>query len=400
MTPQPHAATRILLFFAACVAAQQPESVPAASPLVAVDGRTIPGPNGSLLFDWVGTAARVLVSNNFTYLAATITDLCAGGNKFVVRLSGEGFSNVDVATFYTRAGTASYTLFGDAGRASFVGASAEVTLIKAVEARFTQCLPEGGAGLGLLSFSTDGAFLPPAPRARRMELIGDSITAGDLLLCTDSAAGAPFAAANALWSDTHAASFGSRACAALGAACTTIAWGGMGLVQNDVLSWTWPTIPDVYPSALAWPVSARGQGAPLDHPWNFSAAPPPDAVVIGLGTNDAAGGFGNATFAARYVAAYVRFVTGIASTYAAARGGKGPAFFLVNATCMTAVYAPSVARVAQLLAAQGAPVQVTVLDLSLPGAARCACGHPSSDQHLAMALRALPVFRNVLGWGG
>jgi hypothetical protein len=145
-------------------------------------------------------------------------------------------------------------------------------------------------------------------------------------------------------------------------------------------------------------VSARGQGAPLDHPWNFSAAPPPDAVVIGLGTNDAAGGFENATFAARYVAAYVSFVTGIASTYAAARGGLGPVFFLVNATCMTAVYAPSVARVAQLLAAQGA-VHATVLDLALPGAAKCACGHPSSDQHLAMAQRALPTLRSVMGWG-
>ena len=315
----------------------------------------------------------------------------------MVRLSGEGFSSVDVATFYTRAGTAAYTLFGDAGRASFTGASAEFTLIKAVEARFTQCLPEGGAGLGLLSFSSDGAFLPPAPRKRRMEVLGDSISAGDLLLCTDSASGAPFAAANALWSDSHAASYGSRVCAALGAACTTIAWGGMGLVQNDVPSWTWPTIPDVYPSALAWPVSERGPGAPLDHPWNFSAAPPPDAVVVALGTNDAAGGFSNATFAARYVARYVGFVTGIASTYAAARGGKGPAFFLVNATCMTAVYAPSVARVAQLLAAQGT-VDVTVLDLALPNATRCACGHPSSDQHLVMAQRALPTIRAVMGW--
>jgi hypothetical protein len=236
---------RAFFFFAAFVAAQEPRVVPAASPLVLVDGRTIPGPNNSLVFDWVGTAARVQLSNNFTFLSASLSDFCAGGNKFIVRMSGEGFSNVDVATFYTRSGTASYTLFGDAGRASFTGAAVEVSLIKAVEARFTQCLPEGGAGLSLASFSSDGAFLPPAPRARRMEIIGDSISAGDLTLCTDSAAGEAFPAANALWTDSHAASYGSRACAALGAACTTIAWGGMGLVQNDVLSWTWPTLPDV-----------------------------------------------------------------------------------------------------------------------------------------------------------
>jgi hypothetical protein len=166
-----------------------------------------------------------------------------------------------------------------AGRANFVGASAELTLIKAVEARFTACDAGAGAGLAVAAFTSDGAFLPPAPKARRLEILGDSITAGDLLVCADSALGAHFSAPNALWSDSHAASYGSRLCAALDAACTTIAWGGMGLIQNDVRSWTWPTIPVVYNSSLAWDVSVRGEGAPLAFPYNFSAAPPPDAVA-------------------------------------------------------------------------------------------------------------------------
>jgi MFS family permease len=36
--------------------------LPASSPLVAIHGRTVPGPNASLLLDWVGTAVRVRVS--------------------------------------------------------------------------------------------------------------------------------------------------------------------------------------------------------------------------------------------------------------------------------------------------------------------------------------------------
>lgn len=226
------------LFGAAAAAAN---TVAATSGLVAWEGRTVTI-NNTISFDWVGVSARILVTNNFTYATVTIADACAGGNKFVVRLRGEGAPPLDVATFYTRAGTFEYTLFATAGHANFVGASAELTLIKAVEARFTACDAGAGAGLAVAAFTSDGAFIPPAPKARRLEILGDSITAGDLLVCADSALGAHFSAPNALWSDSHAASYGSRLCAALDAACTTIAWGGMGLIQNDVRSWTWPTM--------------------------------------------------------------------------------------------------------------------------------------------------------------
>ena len=178
------------------------------------------------------------------------------------------------------------------------------------------------------------------------------------------------------------------------ASCTTVAWGGMGLIQNDVRGSVWPTIPVVYNSSLAWEVLERGEGAPLAHPFDFRAAPPPDAVVIGLGTNDAAGDFGNATFAQLFVDEYVRFVGQIAATYAAARGGAGPAFFLANATCMASPYAPHVARAAAALGAAGR--SVTVVDLSV--GARCECGHPSAAQHAVMAEKALPVIRGVMGW--
>ena len=39
-----------------------------------------------------------------------------------------------------------------------------------------------------------------------------------------------------------------------------------------------------------------------------------------------------------------------------------------------------------------------VVDLSLPNGTRCECGHPSADQHLVMAQRALAVVKGAMGW--
>lgn len=369
-------------------------SLAATSPLVAWEGRTVPLANGSVLFDFSGVSARIRVNNSFSWASVFLEDNCEGGNKFVVSLAGEGLPAVPVASFFTRAGTAEYILFAAAGRASFSGAAAELTLTKAVEARFTGCDAGAGRGLAALSFASDGAFAAPLPRARRMEIIGDSITAGDLVYCTD-AMGARIGEANSLWADNAAVSYGARLCAALNASCSTVAWGGMGLVANDVPSWTWPHLPDVYPSALGFDVLQRGRGAPLAFPYNASAAPPPDAVAINLGTNDASGGFGNATFAALFVSAYVDFAANISRAYQAANGGQGPTFFLGYGP-MTTAYAAAVNSTVRLLNARG--LRALAIDYSLPGGAACACGHPSADDHLLMAKAALPVIREAMRW--
>jgi len=354
-------------------------------------GRTVASTNGTILFDWVGVSARVSVTNNFTLIMVTLTDACSGGNKFVVRLSGEGLASLDIANFYTRQGTHEYVLFADAGRVNFWGAVAEVTIIKAVEARFTLCYPENNAGLSLDSFSTDGIFLPPTVRSRSMEVIGDSITAGDLVFCADSM-GTHFGTNNTLWADSHAVSYGSRLCTALGASCSTIAWGGMGLLANDNTS-PFPTMPDVYRSALAWPVADRGPAAPLDHPFNFSAATPPDAVLINLGTNDATfGRFSNATFTTAFVTRYIDFVVNITKLY-----GKTDITFFLGYGPMTEDYAPAVmSTITALNSISG--IHAVAINYTLPNNARCSCGHPSDADHLVMAQTALPVIKRVMGW--
>lgn len=201
--------------------------------------------NGSVTGDWAGVSAAFTVSNNFTYVLAEIADSCAGGNKLGVELTGEGAVGLRVATFYTSPQVRTYVLFAAAGRLSFTGASATFVVQKLVEARFTQC---GGntSRLEFLRFGTDGAFLPPPPPApRRLEVLGDSITSGDLVFC-------PTRLPNALWADDWGVSYEALLCARFGADCSTVSWGGMGLVANDVPTWTWPFFPDIYNWTAAW----------------------------------------------------------------------------------------------------------------------------------------------------
>jgi hypothetical protein len=147
-------------------------TIPAASPLVYWSARNVVGVTpGTIVADWVGTSATVTVSNNFSYISARIADHCSNGNKFIVRMrNAEGVQSLDVATLYTSNEQVDYILFASAGRLSFSGDNATFSLIKAVEARFSQCA--SGGNLTFVSFSSDGEFLPPPVPERRIEVIG------------------------------------------------------------------------------------------------------------------------------------------------------------------------------------------------------------------------------------
>ena len=111
-----------------------------------------------------------------------------------------------------------------------------------MEARFTKCGQAPSSRLVFTSFSTDGSFAPaPLPSPRRLELLGDSITSGDAILCPS-----PLFNDAALWTDDWTLTSGAVLCAAFGADCSAVSWGGMGMAGNDVESWTWPHFPDIY----------------------------------------------------------------------------------------------------------------------------------------------------------
>jgi hypothetical protein len=346
-------------------------------------GRALLGASGAgtVVGDFAGLTASLSVVNA-TYVLASIADGCANGNKLVVRLAGAGFAPAQpVATLYTAPAVSSYVLFAR-GAAPF---SATLSLTKAVEARFTMCGATPASRLVFSSFSTDGAFAPaPPPSARRLELLGDSITSGDAILCPP-----PLFNDAALWTDDWTLTAGALLCAAFGADCSAVSWGGMGMAGNDVESWTWPHFPDIYNWSLGWEGFARGPPPPADPlPWDFSRFVPA-GVILALGTNDAwPGRFGNASFAAEFEAAYTAFVLRVAAAYS-----PPPAFFLCFGP-MRFEYEPSVLRV--LAGLQAAGVAAHAINYTLGHA--CGCGHPSAADAAQMAAIAAPVIAQALKW--
>jgi len=124
--------------------------------------------------------------------------------------------------------------------------------------------------IAVLSFETDGTFLtaPSAPSNRRLEIIGDSITAGygtnGLEPCL-----------NSIWSDDHTLTYANMLCHNLSASCQVEAWSGMGMKCN---------YGDDYCMDAAmpgrWDDSLGGSNGL--YPWNFAKFIP-DAVIINLG---------------------------------------------------------------------------------------------------------------------
>ena len=111
----------------------------------------------------------------------------------------------------------------------------------------------------------------PAEPKRRIELIGDSITAGY---------GNEGREASCHWDaalENNYLTYGAFAARELGAAYSAIAWSGKGVLRNYDPVELEP-MPEIYERVL--PADASAGRAP--------ASPRPDAVVINLGTNDIA----------------------------------------------------------------------------------------------------------------
>jgi lysophospholipase L1-like esterase len=119
----------------------------------------------------------------------------------------------------------------------------------------------------------DGAQLAPPPLPeRRVELVGDSITAGYGNEGADM--NCPFTPDT----ENHYLTYGALAARQLGAEASTVAWSGKGVVCNygdDATSCTDP-LPPYYDRTLP---------ARADSAWDFNEWQP-QAVVVNLGTND------------------------------------------------------------------------------------------------------------------
>jgi len=284
----------LLAAAAAAAAAAAVSTISAASPLVRWTGRALSDANGSVFFDWEGVSAEVVLSGA-SFVTVDIVDACGGtavggGSRWDVHLTSDDPKAAPpfhkIQTFFSGPRVREYYLWANPGSRCDPGCSlaGQVTLrlTRATESRLSGCSASGG-NMSVAAFTSDGVFQPPLPAAaRRLEFIGDSISAGDLNQGDGAAV-----CANGAFNNDILSSVGGLLCSPAGVGngsgwggsvdCTYTAWGGITLGGGGG-SWG---MADLYPFTF----SAAGRDAYT--PWAF---PPPaaggEAVVINLGTND------------------------------------------------------------------------------------------------------------------
>jgi lysophospholipase L1-like esterase len=305
-------------------------------------------------FAWPGSA----VATRFT------------GSGLHVRLRATGFDQLEVVID----GAPTRVLALAPGREDYEVAAGlpagphELWLEKRTEARIGE--------VELLGFDPAGALIPPggAPD-RRIELVGDSITAGYGLEGVG-----PVCKGSRVAADDEFLSYGALAARELGAEHVTLAWAGRTTEQMS----------ELYERTLPGRPESR---------WDFSAWTP-DVVVVNLGTNDFNHGDpGQGAFTRPYVA----FVHKVRARY--------PRAFIVCAlgSMLTDSYPPGahaltrarayITQIVSGLRAAGDD-RVTFLEFSSQDFANgLGCDyHPSLKTHRLMGDKLTSTLRTLLGW--
>jgi lysophospholipase L1-like esterase len=316
-----------------------------------VDATSPEGPR----FAWPGTAASVRFS----------------GSSLAVRLKDDGSNAFEVIVD----GAAKGVLFTGPSRELYPVAAGlqagdhEVTLAKRTEALFGE--------VQLLGFVPGaGGELRPASAwrpARRIELVGDSITAGYGDEGTTPTC--PFSAST----ENELSAYGAIAAFELGAEHATIAWSGKTIGEMNAL----------YDRVLPGRADSR---------WD-AASWVPDAVVINLGTNDML----------RSDAKADAFVAAFDALVARVRAAHPRAFIVCALGPMLTDGVPAGSRrlshARQYLqtvvdhARAAGDSHVELLEFPTQDTNRAGCGfHPGLATHRAMADQLADLLRSRLGW--
>jgi hypothetical protein len=153
----------------AAATSAQPTFISASSPLVLWGGRPSVQGDGSVAFDWEGTSASFVVTGE----GATVTMWCnvtldAGHSARVAVY----VNDQDAANLMLHSATPSYLL-----AAALPFASNNVTVLYAFEPGSSGADRAALRTPSIFGFSagSGGAFAPPAPAARRIDILGDSV---------------------------------------------------------------------------------------------------------------------------------------------------------------------------------------------------------------------------------
>ncbi len=326
-----------------------------ADPAIRFSGRFDMGDKAGPRCDW--PASMIMVKFSGTDIAVKFTD--SGHNFWQVGIDGKPAQKLELQAGTRIYGIAAWKQTGEH----------TVTLTKATEAFVgtTQFLGfELNAGAGTLP-------LPGA--ARRIEVIGDSISCGY---------GVEAANQNEHFTpqtENASEAYGAIASRALGADYTCIAWSGRTMWPGD-------TMPEIYDRTLA------SEPAPK---WDFASCVP-DAVVINLGTND----FGK-TFPdeAAWTGAYRKFIARVRASYpeAAIFCATGP---MLGDGSQRKPKTALLDYVQKIVAAENTSGDANVRALDFgqqsPDNGLGADWHPSRKTQQLMADKLVETLRRDLGW--
>lgn len=226
---------------------------------------------------------------------------------------------------------------------------------------------------------TDGTPKAAGPsRSRRIEFVGDSISAG---YGSRGYVGAPDGCKVDVVTSGNYYTYNHQICENFTADCTIIAWSGKGMYENCCDHGE--RMPSYYLQTLA------GESYSTD--WDFSRWAP-DALIINLGTNDFIHDNGT-EWEDAFVATYVEFVLNVTKTHYNAP--KMPVFLAQGPMNNNAPLFNSLANATALINAAGGNAHY--LDMRGPPCDGCG-GHPGVQGHQQMAEMAIPQIAKVMGW--
>ena len=290
---------RLLLSVLALVFAHLPGNeaafISAASPFVAWSGRPNVQSDGSVSFDWQSTSCSFSVAGK----GATVTLFSNStlNPGFTGRLSVY-INDFDASNLLVVSTVPTYLI-----AAALSADVNNITVAYTLEPNSAGVSPTAFMNLFGFEAGNGGTFVPPPLSTRRIDIIGDSITAGssydrmqsvgeqfslgggcgpwapvtgysqacECPVCAHRRKHTTFLLCKAFFADN----WESYVCRFFGANCTTIAWSGKGLIHNSGCS-AGPLMPTLYEQAYA---------TRTEVPWDFSRQSRPDAVLIYLGTN-------------------------------------------------------------------------------------------------------------------
>jgi len=384
--------------------------IPADDARITYIGRTRRNADGSRTFDWEATSILLNVVNT-TYVKAVISPSPGARTRFVAdepasSLSASGLSNGFVlGSFWVDAvagAMSNDTYYAASGLDA--GANYTVRLFNDLEPLFHGM---DGEGYGPGNFTFRGVFLDglavaaPSVPSRRIEWVGDSLTAG-----FGSRGVSPPCQTNS-FSSSNYFSYTRYICDGLQAACTCIAWSGKGMWKNCCDDGE--TMPSYFRQTLG--------GDSYTSDWDFSNFVP-SALAINLGTflpalfrsavhlaipatmppragsNDMSKYNGTAAWIAELVAVYTTFVQAATSQYY--KAPSTPVLVVQGPSNNTVLFGALQTAVADLrTAGVDAHYVSAIVTTGEPDGCQ---GHPGTLWHKAMAEVAAPQIQAILGW--